>query len=649
MADPFQYQQGGRVARRWRWRRLRRDAQLPQGWRELGGDHDTATESQERDRSDQGLYPVEPAGHEGGGALQGDQPLAPALRLPRILGGWVGIEANLHLKGGMLRTIMAVVTRHFCWLRCRLRCVVGVLVNRLWILLNRIVSVCEDFRLDEPLGICLMAVQCLSPRVWDFVNHLSTSPKPREAKITPQILDAGIGNVGWYEMSDEEWDAAVPQEFWRFMRTFDLRTADQGNGRVRATVTGMTDAVRRTGVLHDESPSLPPTCFPFVIPKNDIKCSLILSCVGIHRGLHLRPPKLSLASWEGIGRWMAEQPGGVDLYGTHIDLSNAFWSFRLPWKERRTFRFYTHQRGGLVLLDRLPFGWAFSPYPCQEIPGRVVGDAVPDGVFLVHYLDDFFLLSSDRCLLGSTTGRLKECIVRAGFLVSARSTLDPVQKLQALGKVVDLKERSIQVQPFVFVQFLVAWLRPATGGHSKRRLDKLLGTLQWHLRPRRGFSGVLAAAYAWSRFGPERAPVITPVKVLEGLATAIARIGQKWRPLSVSRMRRVRQLGGWCLSERPASREDLYGAVVLVDAAKDGVCYRVGGVLPANESVRTWVCPDGLRRPIVHPIVLAKKGVMGGVLRMVKWGFKFAFFHQAGLCRAQTSRVSHFWPQYYTS
>ena len=51
----------------------------------------------------------------------------------------------------------------------------------------------------------------------------------------------------------------------------------------------------------------------------------------------------------------------------------------------------------------------------------------------------------------------------------------------------------------------------------------------------------------------------------------------------------------------------------------------------------------------MHPIVLAKKGVMGGVLRMVKWAFKFAFSHQAGLCRAQTSRVRHFWPQYYTS
>ena len=34
------------------------------------------------------------------------------------------------------------------------------------------------------------------------------------------------------------------------------------------------------------------------------------------------------------------------------------------------------------------------------------------------------------------------------------------------------------------------------------------------------------------------------------------------------------------------------------------------------------------------PIGLAKTGVMGGVLRMVKWGFKFAFLHQVGLSRA---------------
>ena len=157
--------------------------------------------------------------------------------------------------------------------------------------------------------------------------------------------------------------------------------------------------------------------------------------------------------------------------------------------------------GGLVSLDRLPFGWAFSPFICQELLGRVVRDIVPEGVYLVHYLDDFILLSCDRDLLEDATEKVAVRIGQAGFLVSSKSTLSPVQVLQALGKVVNLRERFIQVQPFVFLQLMVAWIRLATCGYSKKRLDKLLGTLQWHLRPRKGFSGVLAGAYAWSRFG----------------------------------------------------------------------------------------------------------------------------------------------------
>ena len=46
--------------------------------------------------------------------------------------------------------------------------------------------------------------------------------------------------------------------------------------------------------------------------------------------------------------------------------------------------------------------------------------------------------------------------------------------------------------------------------------------------------------------------------------------------------------------------------------------------------------------------VLAQKGVMGGVLHMLKYGCQFAFLHQAWLCRAHTSCVNHFRPQYYT-
>ena len=139
---------------------------------------------------------------------------------------------------------------------------------------------------------------------------------------------------------------------------------------------------------------------------------------------------------------------------------------------------------------------------------------------------------------------------------------------------------------------MVAWIRLATCGYSKKCLDKLLGTLQWHLRPRKGFSGILAGAYAWSRFGPVRARA-TPLKVLEGLVTAITRIGHRWRPISCYRVERVRHLGGWCLQERQATPSDFLGNMVFVDAAKDVRRYRVGGVLPFLHAVRTWLCPEG--------------------------------------------------------
>ena len=200
----------------------------------------------------------------------------------------------------------------------------------------------------------------------------------------------------------------------------------KGNGRVRKPVLGMTDAIRRTGVLHDEDPSMTPTCFPFVITKNSVNCSLILSCVGIHEGLPLKPPKFSLASWELLGWWMAEQDPSRELYRTHVDLSNASWAFNLPRKASRIFRFYTRQGGGLVSLDRLPFGWAFSPFICQELLGRVVRGIVPQGVYLVHYLDDFILLSCDRDLLEGVTETVAVRIRQAGFLVSFKSTLSPV-------------------------------------------------------------------------------------------------------------------------------------------------------------------------------------------------------------------------------
>ena len=380
LAEPYQCHQGGRVARRWRWRKVLRGGPVPEGWRDLNGETGRAMANRDPNENDPGLYPVAPSSDSGVRVVLGDEGAGSEMKVSGVLESVVGLGPGLHYKGGVFVTIMAELTRHIVWMAIKLACAEALLVHRLWIFLLRLTSVCEDFGLDEPMAVCLMAVRCLSPEAWESLNHLSTSPKPKLARVTPEILAAGIGEVGCYQMTEREWDEIVPPRFLRFMEFFYLREMPKGNGRVTKPVLGMTDAIRRMGVLHDEDPSVTPTCFPFVIPKNSVKCSLILSCVGIHEGLPLKPPKFSLASWELIGRWMAEQDPSRELYGTHVDLSNAFWSFKLPRKASRIFRFYTRQGGGLVSLDRLPFGWAFSPFICQELLGRVVRGIVPEGV-----------------------------------------------------------------------------------------------------------------------------------------------------------------------------------------------------------------------------------------------------------------------------
>ena len=58
---------------------------------------------------------------------------------------------------------------------------------------------------------------------------------------------------------------------------------------------------------------------------------------------------------------------------------------------------------------------------------------------------------------------------------------------------------------------------------------------------------------------------------------------------------------------------------VTITEKEGGVERKTNLTLPSY----VWV---GLRRPIVHPIVLAKKGVLGGVLRMVQMGVQICIF-----------------------
>ena len=89
----------------------------------------------------------------------------------------------------------------------------------------------------------------------------------------------------------------------------------------------------------------PATCWPFIIPKSSEKVSVIFHLVDFNDTMP-RPARFSLCSWEEMTDRLSAWPRREPLYCTHIDLKNAFWSFVLPPKAARAFRFGFRPGGG---------------------------------------------------------------------------------------------------------------------------------------------------------------------------------------------------------------------------------------------------------------------------------------------------------------
>ena len=105
---------------------------------------------------------------------------------------------------------------------------------------------------------------------------------------------------------------------------------DRGNARPAAPpwvsdeVTKFVGVLKRQWLLYGLSEDLPPTCWPFIVPKTSEKVFLILSCVKQNGLDGCTPPRFSLRSWEQLSQLLVTFYPGVPLCGTHIDLKNAF-------------------------------------------------------------------------------------------------------------------------------------------------------------------------------------------------------------------------------------------------------------------------------------------------------------------------------------
>ena len=160
----------------------------------------------------------------------------------------------------------------------------------------------------------------------------------------------------------------------------------------------------------------------------------------------------------------------------------------------------------------------------------------------------FSFLGPDPVRLCAITVGVVRALEGAGFLVSAKSTPEPVANIFFLGKHVNLGVRTIRSHPRAFLQKFNIWLRLATRSRpSSCLLSKALGFIHWHF------------------------PFFTPCKVLHGPCPAIVRCMEPWEPPALARIAIYHSLSA--VSGFSAVRH----CVMFGDAALDVIRYRGGG------------------------------------------------------------------------
>lgn len=309
----------------------------------------------------------------------------------------------------------------------------------------------------------------------------------------------------------------------------DARTPPQKSSHC-PLVQAMLDALLSAGhiAIH---PGLP-NAEVFIKSKTSSKAALIINMRALNSNCPFSPPKFRLPTLTEIGTLLRYDQSSSPCIST-IDLSNCFWSIRLPPSNIGCIRIGT-PRHTYTLLS-LPFGWTHAPGIAQRVIHhhlRTISPPSPPHVaHTIQYLDDISIIASSPDTLRSTLLVTTSQLSQAGFLISPKSILNPQPSAPFIGKLIDPAHGSISSLPVYYAGIVLQWLSLATGPYSVRKASRLLGKLIWLSQPRRRILPFLAGPYAALRFGPRYAPHTSPNftrATMEALAMTLA----AWRPTS---------------------------------------------------------------------------------------------------------------------
>ena len=232
-----------------------------------------------------------------------------------------------------------------------------------------------------------------------------------------------------------------------------------------------------------------------VIPKNSQKCALIFACVGLNGVDGRKPPKFHLPQVEQVTRLMATT--GHKTFLGKIDLSNCFWSIRMPYRWRRVFHVNTPQ--GCFRWLTLPFGWKYSPVLCQKLVCALVRRALRDlRARGVTYLANVLVSAVGGNRVRVAARRVSRVLGKAGFLISPKSVMEPVRTLDFIGKQFAATAMTVENKPGVIGGVIAPWLLGIVQNRLSARLAaRLLGKLEWAVRPNAGLAPFVAGGHYW--------------------------------------------------------------------------------------------------------------------------------------------------------
>jgi len=208
----------------------------------------------------------------------------------------------------------------------------------------------------------------------------------------------------------------------------------------------------------------------FLVPKKDGSSRPVVNLRPLNQfmeKIHFKMESLSMIrDLLKEGDWMAS-----------IDLKDAYLSVAI-WEGHRKYLRFPWQ-GKVYEFQCLPFGLSSAPRVFTKLLKPVLMHLRHQGIRLIMYLDDMLVMTQSRTELEQQLGQITSLLEMLGFVVNReKSQLQPVQRIQYLGFLIDSQDRRILLSEERISQIAGACQRACQEGTlSIRELARLIGRL----------------------------------------------------------------------------------------------------------------------------------------------------------------------------